>query len=181
VATDGCGFITPTKARELAGRLGLSYLPSAFQVRYGQVKGILLVFDYPKYTSGIVNEDILFTESMHKSDFDISRAQFLVANVSKLPRSYTEFNYQMFTTLNSGLTFDDIAPYAEDIKVHMEKALTSPEAALKFLGILSDISSLDGDDSDGDSNGYDCVDKVSAVIQANPQLAMNIKWGATRS
>jgi hypothetical protein len=52
--------------------------------------------------------------------------------------------------------------------------LTSPEAALKFLGILSDISSLDGDEDD--DNGYGCVDKVSAVIQANPQLAMNIRW-----
>jgi hypothetical protein len=36
VATDGCGFILPSKARELVKRLGLSYLPSAFQIRYGQ-------------------------------------------------------------------------------------------------------------------------------------------------
>jgi len=173
VATDGCGFITPFKARELASRLGLSYLPSAFQVRYGQVKGILLVFDFQKYTNGVIKEDILFTESMKKSDFDTDKAQFLVANVSKLPRSYTEWNYQMLTTLNSSLSFDDILPYVEDIKAHMKKALISPEAALKFLGILSDISSLTGDD---DKDGYDCIDKVSAVIQANPQLAMNILW-----
>jgi len=174
VATDGCGFITPAKARELAGRLELSYVPSAFQVRYGQVKGILLVFDFHKYSSGVIKEDILFTDSMKKSDFDTDKAQFLVANVSKPPRNYTEFNYQMFTTLNNKLTFDDIFPYVENIRNHMEKALTSPEAALKFLGILSDISTLDGDDEGGD--GYDCVDKVSAVIQANPQLAMNIRW-----
>ena len=174
VATDGCGFITPAKAKELATRLELSYIPSAFQVRYGQVKGILLVFDFHKYSKGIIKEDILFTDSMRKSDFDTAKAQFLVANVSKIPRSYTEWNYQMFTTLNSNLSFDDISPYVEDIKEHMEKALSSPEAALKFLGILSDISALDGDDSN--DNGYDCVDKVSAVIQANPQLAMNIRW-----
>jgi len=175
VATDGCGFITPHKARDLADRLELSYLPSAFQVRYGQVKGILLVFDFHKYSSGVIKEDILFTESMRKSDFDTSKAQFLVANISKPPREYTEWNYQMFTTLNNSLSFEEnIAPYVENIRGHMEKALSSPEAALKFLGILSDISSLD-DDYDGD-NGYDCVDKVSAVITANPQLAMNIKW-----
>jgi len=175
VATDGCGFITPRKARELADRLELSYLPSAFQVRYGQVKGILLVFDFHKYSNGVIKEDILFTESMQKSDFDTEKVQFLVANVSKPPRSYTEWNYQMFTTLNNGLSFQtDIFPYVENIKEHMEKALSSPEAALKFLGILSDISSLDGDD--GDDNDYSCVDKVSAVIQANPQLAMNIRW-----
>jgi hypothetical protein len=106
-ATDGCGFITPDKAWELADRLELSYLPSAFQVRYGQVKGILLVFDFQEYTGGIIKEDILFTESMWKSDFDTAKAQFLVANVSKPPRNYTEFNYQMFTTLNNGLSFDD--------------------------------------------------------------------------
>jgi len=175
VATDGCGFITPSKARALADRLELSYLPSAFQVRYGQIKGILLVFDFQKYSSGVIKEDILFTESMKKSDFDTDKAQFLVANVSKPPRSYCEWNYQMLTTLNNCLTFDDISPYVENIKEHMEKALSSPEAALKFLGILSDISSLDGDD-DSDDNGYNCVDKVSAVIQANPQLAMNIRW-----
>ena len=179
VATDGCGFITPAKAKELGSKLGLSYLPSAFQVRYGQIKGILLVFDFQKYSNGVIKEDILFTESMRKSDFDVSKAQFLVANISKPPRSYTEWNYQMFTTLNNSLSFDDISPYVENIKEHMEKALSSPEAALKFLGILSDISSLDGDDVDADNgsdSGYDCIDKVSAVIQANPQLAMNIRW-----
>jgi hypothetical protein len=174
VATDGCGFITPTKARALADKLELSYVPSAFQVRYGQIKGILLVFDFKKYSGGAIKEDILFTESMQKSEFNTKTASFLVANVSKPPRSYSEWNYQMLTTLNSSLTFDDISPYAENIKEHMEKALSSPEAALKFLGILSDISTLDGDD--GDDNGYDCADKVSAVIQANPQLAMNIRW-----
>jgi len=174
IATDGCGFITPSKARALADRLELSYLPSAFQVRYGQTKGILLVFDFYKYTRGVITEDILFTDSMRKSYFDTEKAQFLVANVSKLPRSYSEWNYQMLTTLNNGLSFDDILPHMENIREHMEKALTSPEAALKFLGILSDISSLDGDEND--DNGYSCVDKVSAVIQANPQLAMNIRW-----
>ena len=174
-ATDGCGFISPAKAKELANRLELSYLPSAFQVRYGQVKGIIVVFDFHKYTSGVIKEDILFTDSMWKSDFDTEKVQFLVANVSKPARSYTEYNYQMLTTLNSDLTFEDISPYMEDIRAHMEKALSSPEAALKFLGILSDISSLDSDDEDN-GDGYDCVDKVSAVIQANPQLAMNIRW-----
>jgi len=171
-ATDGCGFITPGKASELAGRLGLNYMPSAFQIRYGQVKGILLVFDFHKYTGGVVKEDILFTESMWKSNFDVEKAEFLVANVSKPPRSYSEWNYQMFTTLNNCLSFEDIRPYLEDIRAHMEKALSSPEAALKFLGILSDISDMDNDEG----NEYSCVDKVSAVISANPQLAMNIKW-----
>ena len=176
VATDGCGFITPRKARELADRLELSYLPSAIQVRYGQIKGILLVFDFHKYSNGMIKEDILFTESMRKSDFNTDKAQFLVANVSKPPREYTEWNYQMFTTMNNNLSFEtDIFPYVENIREHMEKALYNPEDALKFLGILSDISSLGGDDG-GDNNGYDCVDKVSAVIQANPQLTMNIKW-----
>jgi len=174
VATDGCGFITPSKAKELATRLELSYLPSAFQVRYGQIKGILVVFDFHKYSNGVIKEDILFTDSMRKSDFDTAKAQFLVANVSKPPRSYSEFNYQMLTTLNNSLTFDDILPYVEDIKTHMEKALSCPEAALKFLGILSDISALDEDE--GNDKDYGCVDKVSAVIQANPQLAMNIRW-----
>jgi|GEM_PF-1783959 len=184
VATDGCGFITPGKARELARKLGLSYLPSAFQVRYGQVKGILLVFDFQSYSAGIIWEDILFTESMLKSDFDTEKAQFLVANVSKPPRSHAVWNYQMLTTMNNSLSFEDIAPYVENIREHMEKALTSPEAALKFLGIVSDISSLDGDAGYGGDNeqggscgnGFDSVDKVSAVIQANPQLAMNIRW-----
>lgn len=174
IATDGCGFITHAKAKELAAKLGLHYVPSAFQVRYGQVKGILLVFDFDKYSNGIIKEDILFTESMWKSNFDTSKAEFLVANVSKEPRTYAEWNYQMFTTLNNQLSFDDILPYVEDIKLHMKKALSSPEDALKFLGILSNITSLDSDN--GDNNEYSCVDKVSAVIHANPQLALNVRW-----
>ncbi len=173
-ATDGCGYITSVKAKELADKLGLSYVPSAFQVRYGQVKGILLVFDFDKYTSGVIKGDILFTASMWKSDFDTSKAEFLVANISKEPRNYTEWNYQMFCTPNHQLSFDDILPYVESIKAYMQKALSSPEDALKFLGVLSNISSLDGD-GNVDNDDYSCVDKVSAVITANPQLAMNIR------
>jgi hypothetical protein len=172
-ATDGCGFITPAKARKLAGELGLNYLPSCFQIRYGQVKGILIVFDFKKCSRGVIKEDILFTESMWKSDFDADKAQFLVANVSKAPRLYGEFNYQMITCLNSQISFDEILPYIEDIKAHMERALSNSEDAMKFLGILSDISSLESDEGDARNS---CVDKVSAIIQANPQLALNIKW-----
>ncbi len=174
-ATDGCGFITSAKAKELAIKLELNYIPSAFQVRYGQVKGILLVFDFDKYSNNVIKEDILFTESMWKSDFDVTRAEFLVANISKEPRTYTEWNYQMFCTLNNQLSFDDILPYVEDIKNYMQKALSSPEDALKFLGILSNINSINNDESNN-KDEYACVDKVSGVIQANPQLAMNIRW-----
>ena len=97
IATDGCGFITPAKARALADKLELSYIPSAFQVRYGQIKGILLVFDFQKYSGGVIKEDILFTESMRKSEFNTKMASFLVANVSKPPRNYSEWNYQSAT------------------------------------------------------------------------------------
>lgn len=173
-ATDGCGFITPAKARELARRLELNYVPSAFQIRYGQVKGILLVFDFRKYSGGIVKEDILFTDSMWKADFNVANADLLIANISKEPRNYAAWNYQMFSTLNNWLSFDDILPYVEDVKHYMERALSSPEDALKFLGILNNIASQDSDE--GSKDEYDCVDKVSAVIQANPQLAMNIRW-----
>jgi hypothetical protein len=41
--------------------------------------------------------------------------------------------------------------------------------------LLNDIDSLDSDDSN-DKDAYSCVCKVSAVIQANPQLALNIRW-----
>lgn len=174
-ATDGCGFISPNKAKELSDRLELNYIPSVFQVRYGQVKGILLVFDFDKYSCGIIKEDILFTKSMWKSDFDVNKAEFLVANVSKEPRTYAEWNYQMFTCLNNQLSFDDILPYVEDIKIHMQSALSSPEDALKFLGILSNIAAYNEGDS-SEKNEYACVDKVSEIIRANPQLAMNIRW-----
>ncbi len=181
VATDGCGFITPTKAREIADLLSLSYIPSAIQVRYGQVKGILLVFDFQAYSNGIVNEDILFTHSMWKADFDTDKAVFLVANVSKPKRKYAEWNYQMFCSLNNQLSFEDILPHVENIKDYMHKALNTPEDALQFLGILSDINALDdreeiSTDSNAYGNNYECVDKVSAVINSNPKLAMNIKW-----
>ena len=174
-ATDGCGYITPNKAKILSEKLELNYIPSSFQVRFGQVKGILLVFDFAKYSNGIIKEDILFTESMWKSDFDIEKAEFLVANISKKPQTYAEWNYQMFCCLNNQLSFDDITPYIENIKTYMQNALTSPQDALKFLGILSNISTYENG-GDSDKNEYACVDKVSAVIQANPQLSMNIKW-----
>jgi len=180
---DGCGYIISGKAKELADRLGLSYVPSAFQVRYGQVKGILLVFDFDKYTDGVIWEDIIFTRSMWKADFDAKKAEFLVANVSKRPRRYAEMNYQMFTTLNNQICFDDILPYVDSIKEFMQKALSTPEGALQFLGLLSDISDWNSELDDGGEGGeaggnseYNSVDRVSAVIQANPQLAMNIRW-----
>ena len=173
-ANDGAGFISPAKARELANRLELNYLPSCFQVRFGQIKGLLVTFDFHKYTDGAISEDILFTASQWKSDFDQSKAQFLVANVSKPPRKYAELNYQLLTCLNQQLTFEDVRPYVENVKAYMDKALTSPECALQFLGMLSDISSLDSDS--GDKDEYACVDRVSAVIAANPQLAMNVRW-----
>ena len=104
-ATDGCGFITPDKARELSDKLEMPYLPSAFQVRYGQVKGILIVFDFHEYTTGIITEDILFTQSMWKSDFDVSKAKFLVANVSKKPRRYYSIACQCCKTCHAPIPF----------------------------------------------------------------------------
>lgn len=168
-ATDGCGWISPAKAKELARKLGLSYVPSAFQIRYGSsVKGVLSVFDFPKYCNYKIPYDILFTRSMWKSDFDTTKAEFLVCNVSKPQRQYTEFNYQMFCSLNSQIKFENVVPYLNDVKSYFDKALQSPEDALKFLGLLSDINA--------DDKEYACVEKVAAVINANPKLAMNIRW-----
>lgn len=44
VYTDGCGIITEEAAREVQLSLGLSYMPSIFQIRFGGVKGILAVW-----------------------------------------------------------------------------------------------------------------------------------------
>lgn len=170
-ATDGCGWITPNKARQLANKLGLKYIPSGFQVRFGSsVKGMLLTFDFPKYCDYKIPYDILFTRSMWKSDFDPTKAEFLVCNVSKPQKHYTEFNYQMFCSLNKQIKFEDVVPFLNDVKSYFDKALESPEDALKFLGLLSDI------DTDADDKEYACVEKVAAVIKSNPKLAMNIRW-----
>jgi len=176
-ANDGMGFMLPCTAKRLAKAMGLKRLPSMFQIRYGQVKGILVVFDFRSYTKNAVCEDVIFTGGMWKSDFDPTMAEFLVANISKQPTEFVSWNYQMITTLNNQLGPDHFTPYLERIKDLILNCTSSIENALAFLQIVPYVYT--------DENSIEIVedeeenittDKLREFILANPATALTVSW-----
>uniref|UniRef100_M4BLR9 RNA-dependent RNA polymerase n=1 Tax=Hyaloperonospora arabidopsidis (strain Emoy2) TaxID=559515 RepID=M4BLR9_HYAAE len=65
VFTDGCGEITLLGAENIVTKLQLSCTPSAFQIRLGGAKGVLVVSDLGEYNSS-QDECIVLRESMSK-------------------------------------------------------------------------------------------------------------------
>eukprot|EP00644_Phytophthora_capsici_P001780 jgi/Phyca11/107928/e_gw1.14.26.1 len=64
VFTDGCGQISLDGAKSIAKELQLSYTPSAFQIRLGGAKGVLVVSEIDNATSR--EEGIVLRKSMSK-------------------------------------------------------------------------------------------------------------------
>lgn len=134
--TDGQGYIRYPLAKKIAKALGLSYVPSAFQVRYAGAKGLLIVWKWPR---DMYEEDILFTESMWKYDFDPNypvKPKLEIAAWTKPAKSeYVRMTYQFLQALNIdaktliGLADESLARVQETI-------LTVPEHAMKFLGMV---------------------------------------------
>lgn len=76
VYTDGCGEIPYEKASGIAKALGLSHIPSAFQVRWGPCKGVL-----------VVNPNI------QKVIFRRSMLKFTIPNPSKFQKEIEVIRY----------------------------------------------------------------------------------------
>ncbi|GMF51468.1 unnamed protein product [Phytophthora fragariaefolia] len=65
VFTDGCGEITTVGAEAVVRELNLSYTPSAFQIRLGGAKGVLVVSNRANHKTSR-EESIVLRESMSK-------------------------------------------------------------------------------------------------------------------
>ncbi|CAH0482408.1 unnamed protein product [Peronospora belbahrii] len=65
VFTDGCGEITQVGAENIVKELNLSYTPSAFQIRLGGAKGVLVISDLDKAKIS-QDKSIVLRESMSK-------------------------------------------------------------------------------------------------------------------
>ena len=137
---DGCGFITPDKAKELADLLGLDKTPSGYQVRLGGgVKGMLFVAPFREYTENKIDKDIVFTQSMYKADFDIHESTFVVTGYSHGEKPRDTWNIQMITSLERQLGENFILPHVEKVYHAMQAAKESPEGAMEFLKMIDEV------------------------------------------
>ena len=197
--TDGCGFISPEKAEELASRLGLERTPSAFQVRMGGgIKGLLMVTPFREYTEGRVSSDIIFTKSMHKASFDMENANLVVTGYSHPEKPYDTWNIQMLTMLDRQLGPEFVMGEVEKFYDTITRAENSPEEALAFLRVLEKIRpSADGMEFDEDDVQDAAVsdmpaqdeadaeerasnrEKAAEYLEANPGIAFGLSWVKT--
>jgi hypothetical protein len=80
---DGQGLISPRRAKKWAKDLGLDYLPSAFIVRSNFVKGLVVVFDFEKFSKekGVNRVADIYGNSVNILDMDVilTKSQFKLA------------------------------------------------------------------------------------------------------
>jgi ERCC4-related helicase len=124
VFTDGCGEIGVAGAKSIVEELNLSYTPSAFQIRLGGAKGVLVVsdLDNPNLTR---EESIVLRESMSKFASNHTMLEIVAcAGVS-----------EAFLTRQSVLILNDLG-IKEDVFMEMQEEF------------LSDLRSLIASDAD---------------------------------
>ena len=84
---DGQGLISPRHAKKWVKDLGLDYMPSAFIVRSNFIKGLVVVFDFVKFSDQIGKHFItdIYGNKVNIRDMDVilTKAQF------KLSEAYT--------------------------------------------------------------------------------------------
>lgn len=142
--SDGCGIIDPEYAQHIQAELGLSYTPSAFQIRCLGCKGMVSV-DYGcrQLKSNGGSHKVIFRPSQEKfkavdkKEIDFDVVQFSAPSPVKLHRS--------FIALLIALARDQEKEEAVESRLHelltesfmdIIKALTIPEAFLKILESL---------------------------------------------
>lgn len=158
--TDGAGFIDYPTAKKIAKDLGLSHVPTAFQVRHAGDKGLLIVWkwDKKKYPGNII-----FLDSMHKYEPDTANYTPVleIAGYMQPARSpYAMMNYQFVQALN--ITADDLILMAKESLDRIEGGvLEHPSIAMKFLGM---IDTTEGEYSDK------IVSRLQKTIDAKPEM-----------
>ncbi|KAK1944095.1 RNA-dependent RNA polymerase 1 [Phytophthora citrophthora] len=117
VFTDGCGEISSVGANSIAKELRLPYTPSAFQIRLGGAKGVLVVSDIGNPTSR--EEGIVLRKSMSK----------FASNHTMLEIVACAGKSEAYLTRQSVLILNDLG-ISEDVFMEMQE------------DFLSDLSSL---------------------------------------
>lgn len=162
--TDGNGLVKYDTAQSWAMDLGLTYVPSLFQFRYGGMKGTLTVWDW----AGA--EDIIFTAGQVKYQCDLSQCHMEILQYQKPAHTpWARLHSQAVTQLTA--TADDLIAVAKQrlADVH-EDVLKSPEKAMKFLGMLDTHVELDEDNNDGDEYMGSLISKLHLTLDANPNM-----------
>lgn len=121
--SDGIGKISYTFARDIVRRLGLSRMPSAFQIRYGGYKGVIVV-DRKSFRKLALRSSMLKFESNN-----------CMLNITKWSESQPCYLNREIITLLSTLGVEDcvfLAMQEEQMKV-LGRTLTNREAAVNVL------------------------------------------------
>ncbi|KAL1818418.1 hypothetical protein ACET3Z_013287 [Daucus carota] len=121
--SDGIGKISYTFAKEVAKKCGLSYTPSAFQIRFGGYKGVLAVDTKSSHKLSLRG-------SMHKFDSDNR-----MLNITSWSESMPCYLNREIISLLSTLGVEDHSFVAlQDVQIRvLQKMLTEKEAALDIL------------------------------------------------
>ncbi|CAI9757485.1 unnamed protein product [Fraxinus pennsylvanica] len=129
--SDGIGKISFAFAREVSRKLGLSHIPSAFQIRYGGYKGVIVV-DRHSYDKLALRSSMLKFESKN-----------WMLNVTKWSESMPCYLNREIIILLSTLGIQDdifLALLEEQLQL-LRQMLTNREAALK---VLESMGGIDG-------------------------------------
>ncbi|KAK4394629.1 RNA-dependent RNA polymerase 2 [Sesamum angolense] len=121
--SDGIGKISYAFAKDIARKLGLPHIPSAFQIRYGGYKGVIAV-DRKSFRK------LALRESMRKFE-----SNNYMLNITKWSESQSCYLNREIITLLSTLGVEDrvfLAMQDEQLQ-HLGKMLTKKEAALNVL------------------------------------------------
>lgn len=121
--SDGIGKISHSFATEIARKLGLSHLPSAFQIRYGGYKGVIVAYH------GSFGK-LALRNSMHKFESDN-----YMLNITKWSESQPCYLNREIVTLLSTLGVEDhvfLAMQHEQLQL-LGRMMTNKEAALDVL------------------------------------------------
>ncbi|KAL8457723.1 hypothetical protein ACS0TY_035550 [Phlomoides rotata] len=121
--SDGIGKISTAFARDVARKLGLSHIPSAFQIRYGGYKGVIVV-DPHSFRKLSLRDSMLKFESSN-----------IMLNITKWSESQPCYLNREIITLLSTLGVEDSSFFRmqEEQLQQLGRMLTSTEAALNVL------------------------------------------------
>lgn len=195
---DGMGLISPEMARKWQENLGLDYLPSGFVIRSAYIKGLVVPFDFHKFSREVANKETItdaWGQEYNINDIDVilTISQFKMwkayqnwqeylyyANkyghiwgVSRVNKKnddeYVLTNYQYLQTLN--LTKEDIRELAQPTVDWINKIGSGnlDYVLLYLLGCQNgDIEDIDSIDSEDILNGVE-MDFVKGIM-LEPEL-----------
>lgn len=172
--TDGMGFMSYEVAVEIARELELSYVPTAFQVRFAGAKGLLVVYKWDRKAKAEWDKDVLFLDSMWKYDFDEKKYNRKKGNGPKLEiaswvkpakSEYVNLTYQFIQALD--IKPEDLLSLAKEALDKVETGvLTDVNKAKLFLGMLD----ASGDDEYDDK----LVSTLTRTLDADESMLQDI-------